>query len=382
MNSLQNSPLRPNQSPKDVSTTTPEEEAIRLMGRFFGKLSQEVRDTIYEYVLGFNQPMARVGEGISHWKDVDMTIWTRTTPGPPRIVTREPLQTIDTSILKVNKAIHTDVLKTIYRTKTISLNRLQCFLIFKRKEMEQPEAFSGDVGLAKHLLLQRHWSDVRINEFRDQNTINLESFFTRIRHHFPHLRSVTVLTDGTARPITSLFEIGIDMMNCAQVTRVTFDAVGSLVAETTFGFTVRVQCRLIFKVWQRKMAKPLVPLQYRISRMDCVAQAKKMIDAREANTLRKRYRNDAQQLKEIIKQERFRVFRKRIPRPYRACGFRSNEFWTWAAANMRGYSKFLAGSSVFDSETEDTSEVEDDPRLPPRPAPRKKSRRRKGGNRW
>jgi hypothetical protein len=216
------------------------------MGPLLGKLPQELRDAIYEYVLDDNDaPMVQFGDGIQHWTIAELTVWFRATP--PRVLPVQPLQAIDMNVLTVSKAVHRELLDTMYRTKTISLNRLQCLLIFKRKDVDQPEAFSGGIAMARPLLMRRHWSNVRTNAFRDHNTIDLQSFFTRIRHNFPHLLSVTVITDYTWHPNCSLFEIGIDLMSCDQVTKVTFDAIGSLVAETKFGFTVRVQHRRVFQ---------------------------------------------------------------------------------------------------------------------------------------
>jgi hypothetical protein len=100
------------------------------MGPLLGKLPQELRDAIYEYVLDDNDaPMVQFGDGIQHWTIAELTVWFRATP--PRVLPVQPPQAIDMNVLTVSKAVHRELLDTMYRTKTISLNRLQMSISLK-----------------------------------------------------------------------------------------------------------------------------------------------------------------------------------------------------------------------------------------------------------
>jgi hypothetical protein len=280
-------------------TTTPEGEAPKSIGPFLGKFPQKIRDTIYEYVLDFNnEPMAHFGNGISHWTMAQWQVqsWLRARPEEHEY----PPEAIDLSILSVSKAIHGDALSTFYRTQTISLNRLQCRLIFKRDILEQPEAFPGGLRQARYLLLRRHWADLWFSPVREHNTIDLDSFFARMRSIFPHLSSVTVLVDYLEHPNSSLFEIGSDLMDCNRVTKVTFDAVGSLVADTIFGFTIRVKHQWLARNWQRGMATPLDPTRKWLRRPRaaiCISlfESKKILESARTNTLAERWHHGLQE---------------------------------------------------------------------------------------
>jgi hypothetical protein len=360
---------------------TPDEEAPKSIGPFLGKLPQEIRDTIYEYVIDFdNVPMAHFSDGVSHWTRAQ---WYVLGHGVCAVDEHEdPPEAADLSILSVSKVIHKHALAAFYRTQTINLNRLQCRLIFKRKVLEQPEAFPGDLKQVRHLLLRIHWSGYWASPYRDHNIIDLDSFFTRMRSKFPLLRSVTMFTDNTEHGNTSLFEVGSDLMNCDRVTKVTFDAVDSLVAETVCGFIIRVKHLWVIRRWQEGMATPLAPMEagrpttlspsYPL--LSCVLRSqtlstvpvswppslydsKRILDGARTNTLDEKWHNCLQE--EILRIDlKLQEFCDSIPKAYKACGRDSNEFWTWAAG---GHIRFIADSSHLDSEKEDTSEIEDGP---------------------
>jgi hypothetical protein len=344
-----------------LDSATPDEEAPKSIGPFLGKLPQEIRDSIYEYVVDFdNVPMAHFGDGVSYWTRAQ---WYVLGHGVCAVDEHEdPPEAVDLSILSVSKVIHKHALAAFYRTQTISLNRLQCRLIFKKKVLEQPKAFPGDLKEVRHLLLRRHWSGYWASPYRDHNTIDLDSFFTRMRSKFPLLRSVTIFTNNTEHGNTSLFEIGSDLMNCDRVTKVTFDAVGSLVAETVCGFIIRVKHLWVIRRWQEGMATPLAPREAAPPTpfgfvCPSLFHSKKILDGARTNTLDEKWHNCLQE--EILRIDlRLQEFRDSIPKAYKACGRESNEFWTWAAG---GHIRFIADSSHLDSEKEDTSEIEDGP---------------------
>jgi hypothetical protein len=138
------------------------------------------------------------------------------------------------------------------------------------------------------------------DSLREHNTINLDSFFARMRSIFPHLSSVTVLVDYLEHPNSSLFEIGSDLMDCNRVTKVTFDAVGSLVADTIFGFTIRVKHQWLARNWQRGMATPLDPTRKWLRRPRaaiCISlfESKKILESARTNTLAERWHHGLQE---------------------------------------------------------------------------------------
>jgi hypothetical protein len=70
---------------------------------------------------------------------------------------------------------------------------------------------------------------------------------------FPALQSMTVHTDGTPKPSTSLFDIGQDcFMSPAHLTEVRFLAVGCLIAKTCHGssYTMTVEYKKLTELWE------------------------------------------------------------------------------------------------------------------------------------
>jgi hypothetical protein len=242
-----------------IELESSDESPLNSLGPFPGRLPRELRDAIYEHLLDHNKaPLARTSD------DVTQPTWVRFSSRMGAFVGREidhiEPQVADTNNLMVNKVIQSEPLEAMYRVNTISLSVQQSKQLLTKSDIVQQGLFST-VASARHILLRMGWSGVDTVDrtwYRSHETIDLDSFFNNIQAALPWIRSVTVRTDHALSPATALFDIGVNLMNCDKVTNVRFDAVESLVAETEFGFTVRVEHRRITKRWQYQMTRPLM----------------------------------------------------------------------------------------------------------------------------
>jgi hypothetical protein len=327
------------------------------LGPFLGKLLRETRDAIYEYLLDHKgSPLARTTD------EVIQPSFMRWSFRRERFVRREinpvPPHIIDTNILAVNKAICNEALETMYRVNTISLSLQQCQHIFGTSDIIWQGVFSTNTATAKHVLLRMGRSEVK-RTLRGHNTIDLDSFFTNIQAVLPQLRSVTVRTDHALHATSALFDIGEDLMNCDQVQSVRFDAVGSLVAETKLGFTMRVEHRRITREWQQQMAKSLLDsdARKRTKAAQC-CWTKRSLEAIELGEfLDDHDRPYVPGYQQRLVNEAWGLFSKDVPDAFKACTFESNEFWTYAVGR---YVAFATLPSASGSEVDDSSEADDD----------------------
>lgn len=340
-------------NPTTAGPDTSDEEPLKSLGPFLGKLPRETRDTIYEYVLGFNKtPLARttdkvVQESFIHWSFREQRF-------AERLINPLPQKIVDTNILTINKVIHSEALEALYRINTISLSVQQCQQIFKANDTLERGAFSGNVAMARHVLLRKGWSHAKRKWFRSHNTIDLDSLFTNLHSVFPRLRSLTVRTDHALRATTALFDIGVDLMECDQVRNVRFDAVGSLVAETKSGFIVRVEHRRITREWQRQMTEPLAGCTESWPRRTSIyCRIKRLIEAVEQGEhLDDKCRRDLAKCEQHIDAS-WQTLGEEIPQAFKACAFDSHEFWTYAVGRHLPFETAPSDNS----DTDDSSDA-------------------------
>jgi hypothetical protein len=122
--------------------------------------------------------------------------------------------------------------------------------LFKLRNVNSPAA--SDLSLTKRLVVTFNsscdWDDQLARSF---NTIGLRNLFTRCGATFPALQSITVYTDGTMLPCTSLIDIFQDCYNSPNIfSTINFCNVGQFVATTRSGLTLTVKFKELVDLWQ------------------------------------------------------------------------------------------------------------------------------------
>lgn len=351
-----NSPQRPRQHENDaalrsiaddLTATKPDpsdDKSLKMTGPFLGRLPREIRDTIYEYVLDFDEvpPLRTNDETIQksfvHWSYTGQRFVERKIcPAPPTIAA--------TNLLNTNKTIRNEALQALYRVNTIALNLGQCKQIFGKREAVQQGTFSGDIATARHVLLRMGTAHGQWQSLRRANTIDLDSFLANIRTVFPALRSVTVRTDHAPHATNALFDIGVDLMSSDQVRNVKFDAVGSLVAETNQGFTLRVEHRRITRDWQRQMTESLRGWNlHPLSRAEAYCRMRRLLDAEKMNERLNHWGLHYLNRDRNTVDWQWKQFGNQIPEIYKACAVDSHEFWTYAVGNYVPFETYAVGN--------------------------------------
>jgi hypothetical protein len=345
-----------------ITPNTSDEEPLKSLNPFLGRLSRETRNSIYDYVLDFSQTLlARTKDETFPEKFIRWNhrreIWIQQKLDLP------PPTIIDKNILALNKTIHTEALTALYRVDIISLTLQQCSQIFEDSDVFQHGLFSGDVAMVRQVLLRKSYSSYYYEwlPFRPSNTVNLDSIISNLPPMLPRLRSVDVCTDHLPHPTTALFNIGVELMNREQVREVRFDAVGSLVAETDFGLTVRVKHRRITREWQQEMTLPLLgdTLCHYYSRTALYCWMKRVLGADErGELLDDESRLYLDRYTSRITNE-WKTFADDIPEAYSACSFDSHEFWTYAVGAYVHEDPFVSYESLGSSDTRETCEDDD-----------------------
>lgn len=122
--------------------------------------------------------------------------------------------------------------------------------MFKLRNVNSPAA--SDLSLTKRLVVTFNsscdWDDQLARSF---NTIGLRNLFTRCGATFPALQSITVYTDGTMLPCTSLIDIFQDCYNSPNIfSTINFCNVAQFVATTRSGLTLTVKFKELVDLWQ------------------------------------------------------------------------------------------------------------------------------------
>lgn len=346
--------------PGRENVAKPIDEALKSMGPFLGRLPRETRDTIYEYVLEFDKvPLRRTGEKTIprtyfHWSFRQRRFVERRIPPIPATI-------VNTNIFTVNNIIHHEALAAMYEINTISLNLEKRKQILKKGNIVQLGVLTGDAAMTRHVLLRLGWPHARRRNhrwFRHHNTIHLDSFFAKLQSAFPRLRSVTVRTDHALHATTALFDIGQDLTDCNQVKSVNFDAVGSLVAETNLGFTVRIEHYRIIREWQQQLAQPLVGYkEYVHIRAVLYCRIRRLLEAEKLHKpMDHQCRTDLERYTRFIDHD-WESFASDVPETYKACSYESDEFWTYAVGK---YVAFKTCPSDYSFDADDGDDVDDD----------------------
>lgn len=219
---------------------------------FLDKLAPEIRCRIYEYALAFETPLYHVTQ-LEPFVKKETGVDPKPKPKDPQADSTATSPTtlptkVNTSLLLTSKKVYLEAIPLFYKHNTINFRtHIQDQ---KLLNLKPPSPLRSDLSFAENIIIEfsprqpPSPKNPKTPHPKPTNSVLMAYLDLMIPRPFPRFKSCVfrVKTDDFASPAETLMALALDLRRSGDVTSVTFDRIGSLVAHTTINCTIEARC--------------------------------------------------------------------------------------------------------------------------------------------